>query len=291
MKTAPALKLTFLVALVILLDLAGCNKAENRGYQGYIEGEYVYLAASSAGYLNKLFIPKGSSVVEGTPVFLLAADMEQQAQQETEAPGKRMHEKLHKLSELHLKPEVATLEAQVRVAEVAVELSEKQLQQQESLAKKGFISPANLDEFLATHDRNKAQLVAARQQLNTYAVSAPTDGEISEIYYRQGEWVQAGQPVVSLLPNNRRLIRFFVPESVVASVHLGGTVEVTCDGCTVPIRGIINFISPKAEYTPPVIYSHGSREKMVFRIEALPPVEQAMLLRPGLPIDVRFTGQ
>jgi HlyD family secretion protein len=137
-------------------------------------------------------------------------------------------------------------------------------------------------------DASRAQVAQQRWQVDKKMVSAPTAGEISETYYREGEWVAAGQPVVSLLPNNRRIIRFFVPESVIASIKPGGLVEASCDGCTTPIKGTINFISPQAEYTPPVIYSHGSREKMVFRIEALPSQEQATLLRPGLPIDVHL---
>ena len=324
MKLPAILKLPFLLAIVMSVWLDGCVKPESSSYQGYIEGEYLYLAAPSAGYLDKLLTSRGASVAEGTPVFSLAADPEELGLREAEARELGSREKLRNLTEPHRQPEVATMEAQVRAADAAFRLSEKQLQQQQSLAEKGFISSAVLDEFRATNDRDKAQLDAARQQLATYrttlgrqsemraaaadvdaslaqvaqqrwqvdkkVVVAPAAGEIAETYYRQGEWVLAGQPVVSLLPNNRRLIRFFVPESVIAAVKMGDAVEVSCDGCAAPIHGTINFIAPQAEYTPPVIYSHGSREKMVFRIEALPSAEQAILLRPGLPIDVRIIG-
>ena len=323
MKLASTLKLLFLI--FISLWITGCNKSDRKSYQGYIEGEYLYLSAPSAGYLGKLLINRGSTVNEGAALFSLTSDLEQHGLKEVEARERGAREKLHNLNEPRRQPEVAAMEAQVRMADVAVKLSEKQLQQQKTLAEKGFISSANLDEFSATYERDKAQLDSARQQLSSYqatlgrlpelkaasadvdvslaqvaqqrwqvekrVVSAPTAGEISETYYRQGEWVPAGQPVVSLLPNNRRLIRFFVPESVIATLRLGEIVEVSCDGCTSPISGTINFISPKAEYTPPIIYSKGSREKMVFRVEALPQLEQALLLRPGLPIDVHLSGQ
>ena len=58
-----------------------------------------------------------------------------------------------------------------------------------------------------------------------------------------------------------------------------------------PIRGIIDFIAAQAEYTPPIIYSKGSREKLVFRIEAAPDPQQAPTLNPGLPVDVRLTDK
>jgi HlyD family secretion protein len=94
--------------------------------------------------------------------------------------------------------------------------------------------------------------------------------------------------VASLLPDDRRRIRFFVPETIVAQIHPGRMVEATCDGCAAPIRARIDFVAPQAEYTPPVIYSRGSREKLVFRVEAVPAPEQAATLRPGLPVDVRL---
>jgi HlyD family secretion protein len=49
----------------------------------------------------------------------------------------------------------------------------------------------------------------------------------------------------------------------------------------------VSFISPQAEYTPPVIYSEASRAKLVYTVEARPSREQAMLINPGQPIAIR----
>ena len=92
----------------------------------------------------------------------------------------------------------------------------------------------------------------------------------------------------ALLPDARRRLRFFVPETAIATLKPGQKVEARCDGCAAPIRATIDFIAPQAEYTPPVIYSRGSREKLVFRVEAAAAPEQAATLRPGLPVDVRL---
>lgn len=317
---APGWRLLAAAALATLL--AGCSKGNDGSFQGYIEGEYLYLAAPLAGYLDTLQAARGSRVAAGAPVFSVAAEPEQQSLREAGAREVSALEKLRNLSEPHRPPEVAAMEAQLRVAEAALQLSDRQLQQQESLAAKGYISSARLDEARAARARDTAQLEAARQQLTTYRatlgrapemraaaadveaaraqvaqkrwqvekkiVTAPAAGEIAETYYRQGEWVPAGQAVASLLPDNMRRIRFFVPGTVVANILPGRIVEATCDGCSGPIRGTVNFIAPQAEYTPPVIYSRGSREKLVFRVEAVPAPEQAAALRPGLPVDVRL---
>jgi HlyD family secretion protein len=47
---------------------------------------------------------------------------------------------------------------------------------------------------------------------------------------------------------------------------------------------VISYVSPDAEYTPPVIYSREMRAKLVFLIEAKP--RQPAGLRPGQPVDV-----
>jgi HlyD family secretion protein len=196
---------------------------------------------------------------------------------------------------------------------------------QEYLARAKFISPATLDESRSAFEQVSAQTEASRQQLATYratlgrqsevrgaeaevqaaaalaaqkrrvverkAVSAPAAGEVSETYYRPGEWVPAGAAVASLLPDVRRRLRFYVPETAIATLKPGQRIEAACDGCAAPIHATIDFIAAQAEYTPPVIYSRGSREKLVFRVEAAPDAEQAGTLRPGLPVDVRLADQ
>jgi HlyD family secretion protein len=255
----------------------------------------------------------------------VAADPEQQSLREAEAHADAAREKLRNLSEPRRPPEVAAMEAQLRAAQTALQLSDKQLRQQESLAAQGYVSAARIDEARAARARDAAQADAARQQLAAYratlgrrpemraaaaevevaqaqvaqkrwqvekkVVVAPAAGEIAETYYRQGEWVPAGQAVASLLPDQLRRIRFFVPESAVAGIRPGRGVIASCDGCDGPIRASVDFISPRAEYTPPVIYSRGSREKLVFRVEAVPLPEQAASLRPGLPVDVRLEAR
>jgi len=187
------------------------------------------------------------------------------------------------------------------------------------------VSQAALDEARSAFEQASAQVEASRQQLATYrstlgrqaevrgaeadvraaaaqaeqkrwvverkAVTAPTAGEVTEIYYRPGEWVPAGAAVASVLPDERRRLRFFVPETALAAMRPGLKIEAGCDGCATSISATVDFVAAQAEYTPPVIYSRGSREKLVFRVEAVPSSEQATMLRPGLPVDVRLAAQ
>lgn len=300
----------------------GCSKEPESGYPGYIEGEYLYLAAPQAGYLKSLDATRGRRVEVGQAVFAIATDPDAQALAEAEAKAGSAREKVENLKEPRRPPEIATLEANLQAAQATQRLARTRLNQQESLAKAKFVSQAALDEARSAFEQASAQVEANRQQLATYrstlgrqsevrgaeadlqaaaaqaeqkrwaverkAVSAPATGEVTDTYYRPGEWVPAGAAVASLLPDARRRLRFYVPETSLAALKPGQKIEAGCDGCTVPIRATIDFIAAQAEYTPPVIYSRGSREKLVFRVEAAPNPEQAANLRPGLPVDVRL---
>jgi HlyD family secretion protein len=104
---------------------------------------------------------------------------------------------------------------------------------------------------------------------------------------RPGETIDAGVPVVSLLPPKNIFVRFFVPETMLATVHYGDRVALSCDNCPAHFTATISFISPQAEYTPPIIYSDSTRSKLVYMIEARPPADRAALLNPGQPVTVR----
>lgn len=306
--------------LLLALLLSACGKAPDAGFQGYVEGEYLYLAAPQAGYLKSLDSPRGSRVTAGQQLFAVATDPDSQALAEAEARSGSAKEKLENLKAPRRAPEIAALEAQLSSAIAARRLADTQLAQQEALLRQRFVAQARVDEARANRDRSVAAVDAARQQLESYrlavgrqaelrgaeadlqaataqaaqrrwvverkTITAPAVGEIAETYYRPGEWVPAGAPVASLLPDARRRLRFFVPETAVATLKPGQAVEARCDACPAPIRATIDFIAPQAEYTPPVIYSRGSRDKLVFRVEAAPAAEQAASLRPGLPVDV-----
>jgi HlyD family secretion protein len=134
----------------------------------------------------------------------------------------------------------------------------------------------------------EATLAKADWDLSQKRQAAPQAGEVFDTLYREGEWVAAGRPVVVLLPPRNIKVRAFVPETRIGAIQPGDRVLVTVDGVAAPFIGKVSFISPQAEYTPPVIYSRESRSKLVFMIEAIFDNQTAAKLHPGQPVDVRF---
>jgi HlyD family secretion protein len=133
----------------------------------------------------------------------------------------------------------------------------------------------------------QAGLAQAEWRVSQRRITAPASALVNDTYARPGETINAGVPVVSLLPPQNILVRFFVPETELATLHVGDRLAIGCDACAAGLIATVTFIAPQPEYTPPVIYSETNREKLVYLIEAHPPPDQAVQLKPGQPVDVR----
>ena len=110
-------------------------------------------------------------------------------------------------------------------------------------------------------------------------------------------WCQPVETMVSLLlrplvcpavpkvtAEKRTEVRFFVPEQEVARYRPGATIRFACDACGGRLPARISYVSPRPEFTPPVIFSRDSRDRLVFMVEAYP--KRPANLQPGLPVDV-----
>ena len=310
----------FAFALPVVLVLTACTRAPEPVWHGYVEGEFLYLAAPQAGYLATLDQARGSRVAAGTALFAIDAAPDDETLAAARARTAAARSQVANLQQPRRDTEIAALEAQVRSAASALALADTQLRQQRALADKGFVAQSALDTASAQRRQAAAALDAAREQVRNYrdslgraaeiagaeattraaaadaarqawlvahkAVSAPVAGEVSDTYYQPGEWVVAGAPVAALLPDDRRRVRFFVPEAALPALAPGKVVSVSCDGCGAPFDATIDFIASEAEYTPPVIYSEKMRAQLVFRAEAVPAPDVARRLRPGQPVDI-----
>ncbi len=329
MKRAPLLGVVALVAALLvsyviwgdrLLALVGIGVDDGR-YLGYVEGETSLIAPPIAGRLIERPVDRGGRVKKGDRLFVIdpvtakaevaraeAMLAEAKARHENMLTGKRQEEqdvvraqrreieaalvqaeaelkrqtKLVRNISTHqafeqadsqvrqLKSRAASLEAQERVGDLAARQSE--------------IAAA-----AALIEQSQANLAQAKKRLEDLMPVAPEDALVENTFFNVGEWVPAGAPVVSLLPDFRVKLRFFVPEEDVARARTGREVAFTCDSCPAGLKATIIYVSPRAEYTPPVIYSQSARTKLVFLVEARP-LAVGTPLPPGLPVSVEPFG-
>ena len=308
------------VATINIGGLVACSEKASTTFQGYAEGESLHIAAPFAGVLEQLQVARGQQVAANAPLFVLEQANEAAQRREAEARLAAAAARLSNLQTGRRSSEVDAVRAQGQQAKAARELSTLQLAQQEKLFKQGFISQAKLDEARALYQRELAHVAEFDAQARTATISigreeeigaarrevdaakavlaqndwkvaqksmaAPLAGLVENTYFSRGEWVPAGQPILSLLPPDKIKVRFFVPENVLGNIKVGQSVSLACSGCGAPIKATITFIAAQPEFTPPVIYSKDSRAKLVFYVEAKPPPEQAARLHPGQPVDV-----
>jgi HlyD family secretion protein len=309
------------VALAIAASPSACNRSESPRLQGYVEGEYLYIGAPWAGQLEALSVQRGAQVKAGEALFALESAREKHALDEAAQRLVQARSNLEDAKKGRRPTEIEALDAQLTQARTALDFSEKEFTREEGLVTGGATTAEALDRARSARDQDRqrvAQLTAnlatarlgaredevaaaeanvraseaalaqAQWNLDQRRQAAPQAGLVFDTLYREGEWVAAGRPVVALLPPANIKVRAFVPERRVGALHPGDAARVFVDSVPEPFAGRISFISPQAEYTPPVIYSEETRSKLVFMIEITFDPKVAANLHPGQPVDVEF---
>ena len=296
------------LAMFAFLGLAGCDPPPDNGHWlGYVEGEMALIGAPQPGWITTINVTRGSQVKPGEPLFTLDAVREVAARDNANAQILGAQEQASQAA-----AQIAQAQAQQAQIDADIVKSQKELARQEDLVRMGGSPRRDLEAAQAAYDSARAQktqfaaaqtqAAAARRQaealarqgkasldtaefnLSERAVRALIGGEVQDIYFRQGEYANAGAPVVAVLPPANVFVRFFVPEPQVAALKLGTQVHISCDGCAPNLVATISFIAAQTEFTPPVIYSVGNRERLVFKVEAR--TSEGLPIRPGLPVEV-----
>lgn len=308
-----------LFSLAVALALWGCDGPRPASYQGYVEGEFVYVAGKIAGRLDELGVARGDRVKAGDALFVLEHAFETQGVALAQADLKQAEDTLRD-KEKGLRPEeIGQITAELSRAQAGRELSSLEYNRRIKLFADATIAKEELDNARATYLRDKEQvreleaklatgklasrvdqiraaeatvaaarssLDQARWNLDQKTQRAGVSGLVYDTLHYAGEWVAAGAPVVTLLPPQNVKARFFVPEPVAGGLAVGQPIRVACDGCGAPVAATISYVSPTVEYTPPVIYSQGFRDKLVIMVEAAFAPDVAARMHPGQPLDV-----
>lgn len=295
------------------------NSDANAPFLGYVEGETLYIGPNEGERLAAVFVSAGSVVKAGDPLFTMATPILDRSRAEAAARIGQLEAQVQNLEAATSRPEqVAVLQAALERAEASLTFSRNDYQRQRTLYQKGDVAKAALDRAEMALKRDEAAVKEARRQVEAaripgrsqeieaaqaalnqaraqlqaidirvarQSVHAPAAGAVQDVFFRPGEVVNAGQPVIALLPPGNRKVRFYVPEPRLAQLRLGARVRVTCDGCSDDLYGRISFIASRQEYTPPVIFSDVERAKLVFKAEAR--LEgKARELPLGMPVSV-----
>lgn len=309
--------ITVMLTAIFAFNLSSCHDAAHHRYQGYIEGRNTYLASPYSGKLIKAWVVRGERVKKGQLLFQLDPEPQMMEIKQANAALAQSRQMLDDLKKPRRPAEIAAIEAQVGQADAQLHLAKLRVKRHEILYAKHVLDKDTLDasvervretEYLKSQfEANlalsklgsrenliKAQvaqiilLTSKRNQskweLSQKKLFAPTEGVIFDTYFKIGEFVDSQRAVASVLsPENIQII-FFIPEKELHLLQVGQSITFDCDGCSKANPAKIEYISPEAEYVPPLVYSRDNSDHLVFRIRAS--ISKAANFKPGQPVMV-----
>lgn len=308
-RVRPMVVVALLAAAAVTAWLLLGGSPRERTLSGYIEGENLYLAAPVAGTVAEVAAVEGRRASPGQPLFridpaTLAAEGQQaqagvaaantqiasaeaQAQQAAAevaaaaADADRARRDLARLESVRRDDPAAVAGKDLDAARAALRNADARVVAagRTAASRRALVAAARAQAAEAVGSRREVDI-----RVNQLSPLAPTAARIEQVFFQPGEWVSANQPVVALLPDNKVKLRFYVPEAQVARYQPGRRVRFACDGCAVGLAAAISYVSPRPEFTPPIIFSRDSRDRLVFMVEARP--DRPQDLQPGLPVDV-----
>ncbi|QOK54375.1 CerR family C-terminal domain-containing protein [Brucella suis bv. 2] len=285
---------------------------------GYVEGEFVQLAPLQVAQVRDIAVKRGDRVEAGEPIATVEDTDARIAVAQAEAALAQAQAQLANLQVGKRPEEIAVLEAAVRSARAQADDAQRTLLRTRDLARRGVATQAQLDdaatqlevaeaairqstanlavgklparpeEIKAVENAvksAKAQLQTAKWQRAQRTIEAPAAGRITDVVRNPGDIAGPSAPVLTMLPDGAVKLKVNIPEERFSDVAVGSVLSVHCDGCAPGLQARVSYVSPDPEFTPPVIYSLETRQKLVYLVEAHP-VDPASPLQPGQIVDV-----
>ena len=193
---------------------------------GRVRADVVEIAPDVSGIVTAVFLTNDQHVSRGQPLFCIDRTRYDAALRQAEAAVQAQRAALTQARrELARNHELGTL--------VAAELTE----QSESRVAQG---EAALAQAIAARD------VAALNFKRT-VVLAPTDGMLSDLTLRVGDYVTVGKPVVALVDSASFRVEGYFEETKLSRVHIGQAVTIHVMGEPRPLSGRVQSIAAAIE--------------------------------------------
>lgn len=311
------------VFLLSTLAINGCSRNNQTKLQGYIEGRFTYISSQMTGTLENISVERGSPLKPGQKLAVLESSPQLEQYKQAQADLEKAKSNLADLQKGKRPSELAAIEDQQKQVIAQIKYAAITVKRYQHLVKTQALQQDKLDEAVSNYNQLNAQLAELNENLITAKLPAridqineakaqvtaaeaalqqtqwqlkqkqlfsPISGSVFDTFYRVGETVPATSPILSALDPKNVYVIFFIPEEQLATIKIGQKISFTCDSCTQPTPATIYFISDKAEYTPPVIYSETSRKKLTYRVEAKLTIDNAKKVHPGQPITINLVN-
>jgi len=291
-----------LLLLPILIFFASCSKGEKDfDASGVFEAKEIIVSSEVNGKILSLNIEEGRELEKGQEYGLIDTLQlylkRQQLLYSIEAIGGRaidvnkqiagLEEQIRKLKiekqrvETLLKRNAAN-QKQLDDINSNIIVAESQLSAQKSSFEKGNKSISSEEASF------RVQVLQINDQLEKCRIKSPIKGRVLLKYSEQGEITAMGRPIFKVSDIDNMILRIYITSSQLTQIKLNQEVKVFADFGEErkEYKGIVSWISSKAEFTPKSIQVKDDRDNLVYAVKVM--VENDGYLKIGMYADVKL---
>lgn len=287
----------YFLAIIFIVLLMNCNgKNGEEQYVGVIEGDEILLPALNGGVVEEIFIQEGEKADSGELLVLIDT-----------ADFQFLREKL--LCQLK------DFEIQKRIIKNQIDKSSNQLDliklnydRYSELNKNETISESSYDEIktrlrdgqfshaIITENYNsilvkekmiKIELEQLEKKIKDCRIEASLNGIVTDLYYERKEGIAPMNPVLKMIDLSRVWVKIYVPEPVLPLIQYGDSVDIHIDGRKDKKKGVVSWVSQKAEFTPKNILTPETRTTLVYAVK-INVKNDDFILKQGMPVVIKF---
>lgn len=313
----PRLRRWFMAVLLGAAVIAGCGRKVRPDGSGTIEATQVDVAPEVAGRLVEIPVSEGSPIQSGDVVARIDASDYELQRDRARGEREQARAQVDLVAAGARSEDVEAARAHVRSAQAAFDLAETNRGRIEALVSSGAATARQGDEARTASEQAAASLDASQETLAKLlrgsreeevraaqarldqataaleladravadcTVAAPIEGVVTTRIRDVGEFVAVGAPIVTISRLDQVWLSIYVPEARLSEVKLGAPAYVKVDGDPATYEGMVEFISPEAEFTPRDVQTADERAKLVYRVKIALPNPDGVF-KPGMPAD------
>jgi HlyD family secretion protein len=247
------------------------------GANGRLEAKQVDIATKYQGRIKDVLADEGDNVDAGQVV----------AAMDTEPLEAQLRSDEAKIKEAQDNRRTALAEVAAKQAEF--NYSDKQYKRSKELFVRGAVSEQEADVDRAHMEMNRAALLGAQAQavrtqssidaatadaerikaeIEDSVLKAPIRGRVQNRLAEPGEVLPAGGKVLALVDLSDVYMYVFLPEPVAGRVALGSEGRIVLDAAAeYPVKAVVSFVSPSAQFTPKTVETAEERHNLTFRVK------------------------
>jgi HlyD family secretion protein len=247
------------------------------GGNGRLEAKQVDIATKYPGRIKSVLADEGDTVDAGQIV----------ATMDTEPLEAQLRQAEAQIREAQDNRRTALAEVTVKQAEFAY--SDKQYKRSKELVIRGAVSEQERDIDLAHMEMTRAALLGAKAQavraqsaidaataeaerlkaeIKDSVLKSPIRGRVQNRLAEPGEVLPAGGKVLALVDLSDVYMYVFLPSLIAGKVPLGSEARIVLDAAPeYPVRAVVTFVSPSAQFTPKTVETAEERHNLTFRVK------------------------